>query len=94
MGHSVRSSVPVELEIRAEFYSCSMQISGAAPQGGQGGRLPPLRISKREKFENMGYFHASKVLRLAFLLRKYMLSKGFYHDFSTKKASASGGFAP
>ena len=23
-----------------------------------------------------------------------MLWKGFYHDFSTKKASASGGFAP
>ena len=42
----------------------------------------------------MGYFHASKVLRLAFLLRKYMLCKGFYHDFSTKKASASGAFAP
>ena len=43
----------------------------------------------------MGYFHASKLLKLAFLsslTSKYMLWKGFYHDFSTKKASASGGF--
>ena len=40
----------------------------------------------------MGYFHASKLLKLAFvssLTRKYVLWKGFYHDFSTKKASAS-----
>ena len=39
----------------------------------------------------MGYFHASKLLKLAFLpylTRKYVLWKGFYHDFSTKKASA------
>ena len=45
----------------------------------------------------MGYFHASKLLKLAFLsslTRKYVLWKGFYHDFSTKNASASGGFAP
>ena len=27
-------------------------------------------------------------------MRKYELWKGFYHDFSTKTASASGGFAP
>ena len=42
----------------------------------------------------MGYFHASKLLKLVFLsslTRKYVLWKGFYHDFSTKKASASGG---
>ena len=39
----------------------------------------------------MGYFHASKLLKSAFLsslTRKYVLWKGFYHDFSTKKASA------
>ena len=45
----------------------------------------------------MGYFHASELLKLAFLsplTRKYILWKDFYHDFSTKKASASGGFAP
>ena len=45
----------------------------------------------------MGYFQASKLLILAFLsslTRKYVLWKGFYHDFSTKKASALGGFAP
>ena len=45
----------------------------------------------------MGYFHASKLLKLAFLsslTRKYVLWKGGYHDFSTEKASASGGFAP
>ena len=45
----------------------------------------------------MGYFHASKLLKLAFLYsltRKYVLWKGFYQDFSIKKALASGGFAP
>ena len=44
----------------------------------------------------MEYFHTSKFLKLAFLsslTTKYVLWKGFYHDFSTKKASASGGFA-
>ena len=45
----------------------------------------------------MGYFHASKVLKLAFLsflTRKYVLWKGFYHDFSPKEASASGALPP
>ena len=44
----------------------------------------------------MGYFHASKLLKLAFLSslrRKYVLWKGFYHNFSTKKASPRG-YAP
>ena len=42
----------------------------------------------------MGYSHASKLLKLAFLTsltRTYVFWKGFYHNFSTKKASASGG---
>ena len=63
--------------------------TGAAPWGAKA----PLK----GKNEKRGYFHASKLIKLAFLsslLRKYMLWKGFYHDFSTKKASASGGFAP
>ena len=42
----------------------------------------------------MGYFHALKLAFLTSLIRKYVLWKGFYHDFSTKKVSASGGFAP
>ena len=45
----------------------------------------------------MGYFHASKLLKLAFLsslTRKCVIWKGFYHNFSAKKASASGAFAP
>ena len=42
----------------------------------------------------MGYFHALKLAFLSSLIRKYMLWEGFYHDFSTKKVSASGGFAP
>ena len=45
----------------------------------------------------MRYFYASELLELAFLsslMKKYMVWKGFYQDFSTKKASASGGFAP
>ena len=35
-----------------------------------------------------------KLFIMTSLIRKYMLWEGFYHDFSTKKASASGGFAP
>ena len=42
----------------------------------------------------MAYFHALKWAFLSSLIRKYMLWEGFYHDFSTKKVSASGGFAP
>ena len=70
--------------------------TGAAPWGGGGGKgdkVPPKDFKKGEN-EKMGYFHASKLLKLAFLsslTRKYMLWKGFYHDFSIKKASASGG---
>ena len=45
----------------------------------------------------MGYFHASKLLKLAFLsslTRKYVLWKGFYHYFSTNKASTPQGASP
>ena len=42
----------------------------------------------------MGYFHWKKLAFLSSLIRKYMLWEGLYHDFSTKKVSASGGFAP
>ena len=73
--------------------------SGAAPwgEGGKGGKSPPKDLKKGGKWKNMMYFQASKLLKLAFLsslTRKYVLLKGFYHDFSTKKASALGGFAP
>ena len=64
--------------------------------GGKGGQKPPKDFKKREKWKNMGYFHASKLSKLAFLsslTMKNVLWKGFYHYFSTKKASASGGFA-
>ena len=64
--------------------------------GGEVGKSPPKDFKKRGKWKNMGYFHASKLLKLAFLsslTRKYVLWKGFYHDFSTKKASAPGGGA-
>ena len=69
--------------------------TGAAPwRGGEGrGAKAPIKISKKGKIKNMGYFHASKLLKLAFLLSltsNNMLWKGFYHDFSTNKASASG----
>ena len=64
--------------------------------GGGKGAKAPLKISKKGgKWKIMGYFHASKLLKWAFLsslTRKYVFWKGFYHDFSTKKASASGGF--
>ena len=58
------------------------------------GATAPLKVSKKEKKENMGYFHALKLAFLSSLIRKYMPWEGFYHDFSTKKVSASGGFAP
>ena len=41
----------------------------------------------------MGYFHALKWAFLSSSTRKYMLWKGFYQDFSSKKASTSRGFA-
>ena len=44
----------------------------------------------------MGYFHASKLLKLAFLsslMRKYVLWKGFY-QLSIKKASFSAPWTP
>ena len=59
--------------------------------GGAGGGSCPLKVSRKEKNENMGYFHALKLAFLSSLIRKYMLWEGFYHDFSTKKVSA---FAP
>ena len=67
--------------------------------GGKGarGKSPPKDFKKGGNEKHMGYFHASKLLKLAFLsslTRKYVLWKGFYHDFSTQKASASGSFAP
>ena len=74
-----------------------MKSHVALIRGGTMGAKAPLRFQKRGKWKNMGYFHASKLLKLAFLsslMRKYVLWKGFYHDFSTKRAAASGGFAP
>ena len=72
---------------------------GAAPWGGGGkwGKSPPKDFKKGENWKNMGYFHASKLLKLAFLsvlTREYVLWKGFYHDFSTKEASALRGLRP
>ena len=82
--------------------SCPPGRGGAMGGGGErGGQNPPKDFKKGENEKNMGYFqiHTSELLKLAFLssfMRKYVLWswKGFYHDFSTKKASASGGFAP
>ena len=51
---------------------------------GAEGAKANLKVSKKKR--NVGYFHASKLLKLAFLsslTRKYMLRKGFYHNFST-----------
>ena len=47
--------------------------------GGRGGKSP-LKVSKKDKLENAGYIHASKLLKLAFLsslTMEYMLWKGF-----------------
>ena len=94
------------LTISSHFLKCHQRwiqvfsIEGGT-QGwchrGQGGKSPPKDFKKGENKKNIGYFHASKLLKLAFLsslMRKYMLWKGFYHNFSTKKASASGGLNP
>ena len=46
----------------------------------------PSRLKKGGGLEDVGFFQASKLLQLALLsslMRKYMLWKGFYHDFST-----------
>ena len=59
----------------------------------RGGDRPPKGF-KKGKILKYGYFLALKLAFLTSLIRKYMLWEGFYHDFSTKKASASGGFAP
>ena len=77
---------------------CAHASRGGAMGGGGKGEKAPLKISKKGIMKKMGYFHASKLLKFAFLsslTRKYVLWKGFYHDFSTiKKASASGGLCP
>ena len=83
---------------RKEKKTCPARVKKKKLTHTYKGGKSPLKISKkRGKRKNMGYFHASKLLKLAFLsslTRKYVLWKGFYHDFSTKKASASGGKAP
>ena len=81
------------------IQNCILRLRGGAVGGGggKGGKSPPKDFKIGENEKNMGYFHASKLLKLAFLsslTRKYVLWKGFYHNFSTKKASASRGFAP
>ena len=66
---------------------------GGTKEGGGagGGKSLPKDFKKGKNEKNVGYFYALKLLKLAFLsslTRKYVLWKGFYHDFSTKKASA------
>ena len=81
--------IPRKIEITPNHLS-----QGRRHRGGKGGRPPPLKVSKKEKIKIWGIFHALKLAFLSSLIRKYMLWEGFYHDFSTKKVSASGGFAP
>ena len=86
------------------WHVCDKAIVWFCRQGwhrrGAGGQKPPKDFKKGKNLKNISYFHASKLLKLAFLsilsslTRKYVLWKGFYHNFSSKKASASGGFAP
>ena len=68
---------------------------GTVPRGGAmggcKGAKAPLKISKKGKMKRYDVFSGIKVIKLAFLsslTRKYMLWKGFCHNFSTKKASA------
>ena len=62
----------------AGSFNC---ICGNIDVVGGGGRGNSLRFQKRQ---NMWYFHASELLKIAFC-HLYMLCKGFCHDFSTKK---------
>ena len=67
------------------FVYCIFRGRGGA-KGSRGGKSPPLKISKKEK-----------LLKLAFLTsltRKFVLWKGFYHDFSPKKAFSFRGLRP
>ena len=82
------------LNIKKDFDTRLFLENRKGRRHGGGGTISPLRFQKREKLENTGHFHALELLEFAFLsslTRKYMLWEGFYLDFSTWKASASGG---
>ena len=67
------------------FLHSPVLITGALPKGWQGASTPE-RFQKREKLENMVYFHEKKKsIKLAFfvIFDKDLHSKGFYHN-STK----------
>ena len=38
----------------------------AMAMGGEGGKSPPKDFKKGENEKNMGYFHASKVIKISF----------------------------
>ena len=51
-----------------------------------------LKVSKRGENRKMGYFHAIKLIKITYFIfnkKILVLCKGFYHNFSTKKTSAS-----
>ena len=59
-----------------------------------GGGATALKVSKRGKIRKHGVFSCIGVIKNSFSVTFNELWEGFYHNFSTKKASASGGFAP
>ena len=69
------------------WAECNTWLQAGGIIGVAGGWLPPKSFKKR-KSENMKYFHALELLKLAFLtsltwIYMYMLSEGSYQDFST-----------
>ena len=94
---NVKYAFYCNIRITSSIHTGCMCLGRGGAIWGNGGKSPPKDFKKRGKLKNMGYFHASKLTKLAFLsslTRKYVIGKGFYHDFSTKKASASGGLPP
>ena len=91
VGQIITEYLAVLVESRIK---CETRGSATGGGGSKEGKSPPKDFKKGEIKKDMGNFHASKLLKLAFLSslsRKYVLWKGFYHDSITKKASASGG---
>ena len=92
-----RTSECLQLHCKHLLGMAALTWNRGSAIGGRGAKAS-LKISKKGKIRKYGvYFNASKLIKLDFLsslLRKYMFWKSFYHNFSTKKASASGDLVP
>ena len=60
------------------------------------GREQPPNVSKKGKYEKYVVFIYIESFEISFFVIKFdnTFCKGFYYNFSTQKAPASGGFEP